>query len=249
MAHTAYAPEPGAETSPWSPYYGGRAPQAAGVGGSYNPQTYTRALWNIEGGGRTGSNVGRAQFGPEEIRRYGNPNDPASVQREVADHSRILRSALGRDPAPWELYLTHQQGRAGGPALLKADPNMPAWQAIRRFYRSDAIAKSAIHGNLYGAARSVPAENITVGQFNNWWKDRFNRELTRVGGGQTVAQTGATRNFTGGGATSTAYEGHVPTDEELSSARQAPDGNRYVKRGNQYFKVIEDREPAADASP
>jgi len=186
--------------SPASPYWN---PQAGG--GAYNPQTFTRALWSIEGGGRTGSNVGKAQFGPEEIRRYGNPNDPRSVEREAVAIQNNLRPALGRNPEPWEMYLTHQQGMSGGRTLLTADRNMPAWQAIRHYYKSDAMAKRAITGNLYNELKGVPAENITVGMFRDWWQRRFNRELARIGGGTVAqAQPGARTR--------------VPTDAELNLA-------------------------------
>ena len=219
---SAYAPESQGPTTgsfmPQASIHWGGQPAAAGSGGTYNPQTFTRALWGVEGGAKTGSNVGKAQFGPEEIRKYGDPNDPRSVEREAVAIQNNLRPALGRNPEPWEMYLTHQQGMSGGRTLLTADPNMPAWEAIRRYYKSDAIAKKAITGNVYNELKGVPAENISVGQFRDWWRNRFNRELARVGGGMVAQSHPGTRTFTGRGATSTAYEGHVPTDEELNFA-------------------------------
>ena len=81
-----------------------------------------------------------------------NRTDPAAqaaaLAAERAHHTPILAKALGRDPTPGELYLMHQQGIAGGPALLGADPNTPAWQVIRPYYKSDAIAQKAITGNI-----------------------------------------------------------------------------------------------------
>ncbi|MBA0084242.1 MAG: hypothetical protein HRJ53_04535, partial [Acidobacteria bacterium Pan2503] len=164
----------------------------------YNPKDYARAVFGIESGGNpqavTGSNRGLGQFGPQEERQYGitpqNRSDPnaqySALQREAQDHSQVLRKDLGRDPEAWELYLTHQQGRAGGPALLTADANTPAWQAIRRFYGSDAIAQRAIHGNIprNNPLYNVPASRITAEQFRNLWRDRFNQDYQPGGGPQ-----------------------------------------------------------------
>ena len=85
----------------------------------------------------------------------------------ASGHCTVLSRALGRDPTPGELYLTHQQGIAGGPALL-AGGDRPAWQVIRPYYKSDAIAKQAITGNLpqdpglRGTARSRPRAPTTT---------------------------------------------------------------------------------------
>ena len=145
---------------------------------------------------RTGSNVGLVQFGPQEQREFMSDIPPAQrgtmqaqligLQRDTAKNTNILNRTLGRQPTPAELYLMHQQGVAGGPALLTANPNMPAWQAIRRYYRSDAIAQSAIHKNIPSdnPLRRVPTDQITVGQFVSMWRDRFNREMIRRGGQQ-----------------------------------------------------------------
>ena len=133
------------------------------------PDPYTARLFQIESGGNpnavSGSNQGLGQFGPGEQAKYGitDPTNPqqqiSAVAQERADQTPMLASKLGRDPTPGELYLTHQQGVAGGPALLTADPSLPAWQAIRPYYKSDAVAQRAITGNipkgspLYGSRR------------------------------------------------------------------------------------------------
>lgn len=148
---------------------------------------YIARLFQIESGGNpnvvTGSNRGLGQFGPREEARYGisdaNRGDygtqAAAVEREYAEHAVALKKALGRDPTHAESYLTHQQGIAGGPALLTADPSMPAWQAIRRYYKSDAIARQAITGNIPGnhPLRGQDADRVTVGDFRNLWTSKF----------------------------------------------------------------------------
>lgn len=148
---------------------------------------YVSRLFQIESGGNpyavTGSNRGLGMFGPREEARYGitdaNRGDPGTqveaTERERAEHAVALRKALGRDPTRAESYFTHQQGIAGGPALLTADPTIPAWQAIRPYYKSDAIARQAITGNIpTGHALSgQDADRVTVGDFRNLWIPKF----------------------------------------------------------------------------
>jgi hypothetical protein len=171
------------------------APQAPAQGdpAGFSPQSYVASVFQIESGNnpnnQTGSNRGLGQFGPTEERMYGlnarNRNDPAAqrqaLHREYEHHRGILHNALGREPEPWESYLTHQQGRGGGPALLTANPNAPAWQVLRRFY-DPATAVRAIRDNIPGDSplRGIPAEQVTVGQFKQMWRDRFNRNYDRA---------------------------------------------------------------------
>lgn len=156
---------------------------------------YTARLIQIESSGDpgavTGRNYGLGQFGPQEMKRYGITNwrDPDqqinAIARERGEFASMLRGKLGRDPTPGELYLTHQQGVAGGPALMTADPNMPAWQAIRPYYKTDAIAKQAITGNIPRGSplHGQPADAITAGDFKNYWVSKFE------GGGQPDTAT------------------------------------------------------------
>lgn len=175
---------------------------AAALANTGADPAYIARLFAIESGGDpgavTGSNRGLGQFGPSEEARYGlsdaNRTDPqaqaTAVSREAQEHTAALRSALGRDPTPGELYLTHQQGIAGGPALLNASPDMPAWQAIRPYYKNDAIAQKAITGNiprdhaLYGK----DADSITADAFRSLWVNKFEGGLgNKTAGGAMPA--------------------------------------------------------------
>jgi hypothetical protein len=133
---------------------------------------------------RTGSNRGLGQFGPKEEQRYGITNwlDPnqqrMAVRREAGEHRPILQQALGRDPTPGEMYVMHQQGIAGGPALL-TNPDKPAWEVLRPYYSSDRMAKLAIHGNTFGLLRQMNVENITAKQFTNMWINKFEKPNVR----------------------------------------------------------------------
>lgn len=173
----------------------GATPTAYAPGSSLD-DVYTNAVAKIESGGNprnvTGSNRGLMQFGPEEERKYGITNwqDPdqqtAALAKERADHHARLVKALGRAPTPSELYLTHQQGPAGGPALLAGDPNEPAWKAIRPYYKSDRMAQLAISGNIPSDSplKQVPVDRISKGTFAALWDAKYNRFAGRAGGGQ-----------------------------------------------------------------
>jgi hypothetical protein len=158
---------------------------------------YIARLFKIESGGdpnaRTGSNRGLGQFGPTEERRYGitdaNRTDPmaqaAAVAAEHAANTGALTKALGRDPTFADHYLAHQQGVTGASALL-ANPNVPAWQVIRPYYRSDAIAQKAITGNIPSdnPLRKLDVNDISAKGFTDMWADKFNRGLP---GAQTAS--------------------------------------------------------------
>jgi hypothetical protein len=151
---------------------------------------YTNRLFQIESGGNpnavTGSNRGLGQFGPQEEARYGindsNRTNPAAqaaaLDRESAYHYPMVKRALGgSEPTNGAMYLAHQQGPAGGPALLSADANEPAWKVISPFYRHPEVAQRAIVGNiprgspLYG----LPVDQISAGDFRDFWIDRFEK--------------------------------------------------------------------------
>lgn len=173
-------------------------PQASlgpqGVGG-LDPQT--ARTFKLESGGdpnaRTGSNVGLGQFGPEEMRKYGitNPSDPnqqiSAMHKETAENAQGLAKALGRQPTPGEIYLAHQQGLAGATALL-TNPNAPAWQAVRKFYPSDAVAQKAIAGNPPGGGHFDP--NAPAGAFSQAWVKQFESRMPKGAAGQTADLSG-----------------------------------------------------------
>lgn len=157
---------------------------------------YTNRLFQIESGGNpnavTGSNRGLGQFSPDLEAKYGitdaNRTDrnaqAQAVQGLAQDNAAAFQKSMGRAPTPAELYLAHQQGAAGAPALLKADPSSPAWQAIRPYYNSDAMAQKAITGNipsthaLYGRSPN----DVSAGDFSNMW-------LTKFGGSAPAGNT------------------------------------------------------------
>lgn len=167
---------------------------AQATAGGMDPQT--ARTFKLESGNdpnaRTGSNVGLGQFGPQEMQRYGitNPSDPgqqiSAMHQETAGNTAALTKALGRQPTPGEIYLAHQQGLAGATALL-TNPNVPAWQAVRKFYPSDAVAQKAIAGNPPGGGHFDP--NAPAGAFTGAWVKQFEGRMPQ--GGQSADLSGS----------------------------------------------------------
>lgn len=147
---------------------------------------FIRKLIQIESGGnpnaRTGSYRGLGQFGRAEEKRYGindtNWNNPEIATKAIKQHMAWLypqlEQKLGRAPTPGELYLAHQQGVAGGPALL-ANPDQPAWKVIRPYYDSEQMAKLAITGNIPNGhyLKKIPVDDVKAGDFTKLWTTRF----------------------------------------------------------------------------
>jgi len=78
--------------------------------------------------------------------------------RLARDNARALRSALGRDPEPWELYLAHQQG-AGGAIKLLTNPDAKA---------SSLLGSAAVSLNFGDTS-------MTAREFASKWKSRYGR--------------------------------------------------------------------------
>lgn len=125
----------------------------------------------------TGSNVGYGQFSPDLQKKYGitDPDNPQQVLNGIRAERADFEKGVGRPLTDGEFYMMHQQGRAGGQAILNADPSTPAWQAVRQFYGSDAVAKRAIWGNVPDnlKAQYGDVDKMTAGQFAQLWTSRF----------------------------------------------------------------------------
>lgn len=153
---------------------------------------FVNRLFHIESGNIpdqvTGSNRGLGQFSPDLERRYGitdwtnRDQQTSAVRQEMAEFGPRMRNVLGRDPTPGEAYLFHQQGAAGASAHF-GNPDGTAWQNIRPYYSSDAIAKKAIWDNVPSNPRLSPSFNksmfpggvddVTSGNFTTGWVNKF----------------------------------------------------------------------------
>lgn len=150
------------------------------TGGTYNP-----AAANPKSSAR-----GLFQFTTPTWGQYGkgDVNDPYAnadaASRYTADNLAQFRAKTGRDPTPGETYLLHQQGGAGGTALL-ADPNRPAVEALAPFYRDPSTALQAI--TLNGGR-----PDMTAGQFADMWTKRVASPGDEVSSGanpQTITRS------------------------------------------------------------
>lgn len=105
----------------------------------------------------------------EQYGRGQDPFDPvANVDagaRYIRDNQNTLRTRLGREPEPWEVYFAHQQGPAGAPALL-ANPDRPAAEVLQAFYKNPETARQAIQ--LNAGNPDAPARD-----FANVWKAKY----------------------------------------------------------------------------
>lgn len=125
----------------------------------------------------SGRHFGLFQLSRDIFNRFGTGNilDPQANANAAAAHLRSnaqqFESRFGRPPTAADLYMIHQQGFAGYSAHLQ-NPDQPAWQNVRRYYGSDAVAQRAITGNLPPELRSKGV-NITSREFIEGWAARF----------------------------------------------------------------------------
>jgi hypothetical protein len=151
----------------------GAASSGDSSSGGFDYNTYRQKVRQIESSGddqnQTGSNKGRYQFNANDARAYGeDPSrlfDPDVQERMLWKETQKNIGQLnkyGLDVNHQNLYLAHQQG-TGAFALLRANPNAPAWQVLAENGISNPI--HSIGGNVYGNLRMVDPRSITVGQF------------------------------------------------------------------------------------
>lgn len=129
------------------------------------PDDYYTRLRQIEHGQNPNSSA-HGQYGFIDSTRASlglsqNPTraeEDAAIRKFTEANRAGLRSALGRDPTPGELYLAHQQGLGGAVKLLQ-NPNAPAVTVVG----ADAV-------RLNGGT-----PNMTAQQFADKWINTFER--------------------------------------------------------------------------
>ena len=137
---------------------------------------------------------------PATFREQGG-TDPGDTSQQIqtgvknlADSQRIADEAVGGNAEPWQTYFVHQQGAAGGPALLQAAPSMSAVDALTPAY----------NGNADAARRAIVANggtaDMTAGQFRNLWQATYERVASTV----QVAAPGSTASVSSPGSTAPA---------------------------------------------
>lgn len=130
------------------------------------------------------THTGVYQMGPGEFASAG--GDPA-MRSDVTEQVRagvasipksmdIASTALGRPAADWEGYMVHQQGAAGGPALLKAPVTQNVVDALAPAYNGNvAEARAAVINN--GGLTSM-----SVGGFLGMWRAKYSDAESTVAG-------------------------------------------------------------------
>jgi hypothetical protein len=163
---------------------------AAQSGASPGEQQYLSRLAEVESGGdpnaRNGSSTGLFQLHPDTFQSVGggNINDPGDQVRAALALARKNAPALQQMGVPADaanLYIMHQQGPAGGRALLTAPPEVNAITALAPAYNgNEAIARQAIVNN-----GGTP--DMTAGQFVQMWRERWGGAGgNRTGAGPSV---------------------------------------------------------------
>jgi uncharacterized protein (TIGR02594 family) len=212
----AAVPPRGAAPAPAGPTGGGAAPsggrqlsgnvdaaieQAAAEAGVDSGMM--RAFAEIESGGRptvqTGSYKGLFQLSEAEFAEHGGRGDifdPVENARAAAhklkSESEQFRTRYGRAPTGAELYMIHQQGW-GGYHQHTAQPKRAAWESMYATAegqrRGADWAKQAVWGNLPASERRRfgSVENITSGQFLDFWRQRYARAEGRAAAVETPA--------------------------------------------------------------
>lgn len=130
---------------------------------SANPSSSARGLYQF---------MTRRGGSWDEYGRGGDVFDPAAntdaAMRYTKDNIDYFTSRLGRAPTPGETYLMHQQGRAGGVALLN-DPTKNAVEVLKQFYSPEQAARAiALNGGR---------PDMTAGDFAGLWQARLDRGL------------------------------------------------------------------------
>jgi hypothetical protein len=101
-----------------------------------------------------------------------NPATNATIAaKELKQKITRFNEEYGRNPTATEIYMMHQQGDAGARAHLKS-PNEAAWKNIRRFYRSDSIAKKAVWNNIPANMKNLfpkGVETVSSAEFMAIW--------------------------------------------------------------------------------
>ena len=122
---------------------------------------------------------GLYQFGPDEWRQWGGGRDifdpEANIDAFIGYQGQIkdqLKTALGRDPTPHELYLGWQQGASGAGKLL-SNPDAPA---------KTLVSPNAVLANGGDF-------NMTGGQFASLWQNKYNAHNKKILG-QSSGWTG-----------------------------------------------------------
>jgi hypothetical protein len=191
--------------APRGAMYGHIADIAGRAGANADEIGTLQQIARVESGGNPNAASPSGRY--HGLFQYPEGGDPeADTVRALGDlrHNEGKLQSLGVTPDAGALYVMHQQGAGGGPALLTAAPGTKAVDAISRFYGSRRVALQAIAHNIginyrtpEGEAQAnAAAQNMTAADFVNLWRNKLSgvpfADGGRVGfqaGGQVIDMT------------------------------------------------------------
>lgn len=91
-----------------------------------------------------------------------------------------IKKSIGRELQPHEHYLGHLLGPGGASAVLKADPNTPLIDVVRKYDPKNANA----------IVKNNAMQGMTVGQAIGKWRNKWNGLSARYGGNGTSTAIG-----------------------------------------------------------
>lgn len=91
-----------------------------------------------------------------------------------------IKKSIGRELQPHEHYLGHLLGPGGASAVLKADPNIPLIDVVRKYDPKNAT----------DIVKNNAMEGMTVGQAIGKWRNKWNNLSARYGGNGTSTAIG-----------------------------------------------------------
>lgn len=91
-----------------------------------------------------------------------------------------IKKSIGRELQPHEHYLGHLLGPGGASAVLKADPNTPLIDVVRKYDSK----------NANDIVKNNAMEGMTVGQAIGKWRNKWNSLSARYGGNGTSTAIG-----------------------------------------------------------
>ena len=168
--------QPAATRAPSGGMYDQVAQIAQANGASAEDIPYLQRLAQVESNAnpnaRNGSSTGIFQFQPDTFRSVGGGDinsvaDQTKAALALARRDRAKLQEMGVPVTDANLYIMHQQGPGGGPALLTAPPEVNAVAALTPAYGGNAArARQAIVGN-------GGREDMSAGEFVNYWQNRW----------------------------------------------------------------------------
>lgn len=162
---------------------------------------YLQRLAQVESSGdptqRNGSSQGLFQFHPSTFNKVNPGGDINSVEGQTQaaisldNQNRTALQKAGVQPTDANAYIMHQQGPAGGLALLSAPQGASAVSVLAPAYGgNESTATTAIAGNIgmpyrtaaQKAAAQDAAKSMTAQQFTNLWQARWGASTPQATG-------------------------------------------------------------------